>query len=361
MRSQLMMTAIVLSVAQFSSIASHFSDEPGPKALQSSTRVAWYEPPAPYKVDTFDMEVSDQARNKTLPLRVRIPLQATGPLPIVVFSHGAGGSRDAFPDLSTSWASRGYIVIHCTHDDSIQLRRQKGEKLDQLITNPKSLKSDVKPVERLADVKLILDELPEIERAITTRPGANSLKLDMSRIGIAGHSAGALTTQMAIGVKVRGTRAGAGLLTPTDVGDPRFSCALVISGQGLTNRMMTKDSWSDLSKPMLVISGSKDVSGISDETPESRRHPYEYAKPGDKYLLFMEGATHSSYQGKVKLRALQGDNPDDDTLKMITRCTESATTAFLDTYLKDNPQARAFLISDALPALTERKAEFLHK
>lgn len=360
MRSQCILTYFVAASFALTTInAVSFAD--APPTTTSATAATWYEPVSPYKVETLDLDLSDVVRGKQLPLRIRIPLQATGPAPIVVFSHGAGGSRDAFPDLSSSWASRGYIVIHCTHDDSIQLRRQKGEKLDQLIANPKSLKSDVKPMERLADVKLIIDKLSDIEKAITARRGAEKLHIDTARIAIAGHSAGALTTQMAIGVKVRGTRVGAGLLTPTDVGDSRIACAIVISGQGLTNRMMTKDSWSEVAKPMLVISGSKDVSGISDETPESRRHPYENAKPGDKYLLFMEGATHSSYQGKVKLRAIQGDNPDDATLKMITRCTESATTAFLDCYLKKDRTAREFLASDNLPKLTDGKAEFAHK
>jgi len=168
----------------------------------------------------------------------------------VIFSHGAGGARDAFPDLSTSWAARGYVVIHCTHDDSIQLRRQKGEKLIGLLSDPKSLVRDVKPMERLADIKLILDKLKDLEQSVKTRPGADKLTFDTSRIAIAGHSAGALTTQMAIGVKVRGTRSGAGILTPVDVGDSRLTCAIVISGQGLTNRMLTKDSWSELDKPM---------------------------------------------------------------------------------------------------------------
>ncbi len=332
-----------------------------PPTASPSSEPAWYKTNTPYQVDTFDLDLSDDVRKKQLPLRIRIPLHANGSLPVIIFSHGAGGARDAFPDLSSSWASRGYIVIHCTHDDSIQLRRQRGEKLIGLLSDPKSLVRDVKPMERLADVKLILDKLAEVQKSTIARPGAESLTFDPSRIAIAGHSAGALTTQMAIGVKVRGTRAGESIFTPVDVGDQRLTCAIVISGQGLTNRMMTKDSWSDLDKPMLVITGSKDVSGISDETPESRRHPYEFAKPGDKYLLFLLGATHSSYQGKVKLRAIQGDNPDEATLRMITTSTESVTSAFLDCYLKKDQNACDFLTSDALLKLTEGKAEFMHK
>lgn len=341
--------------------AGESADAAEPAKGQSGGQSAWYEPATTLKVETIDLDLKDDARGKTLPLRVRAPIGAPGEHPLVIFSHGAGGSRDAFADLSAAWAAQGYIVVHCTHDDSIQLRRDKGEKLDRLLSDPKSLKSDVKPKERMADVSLIIDQIATIQKSLDGNSKTAGAKIDVSRIAIAGHSAGALTTQMAIGVKVRGGRAGAAALIPTNVGDDRLKCAIVISGQGLTNRMMTKESWNELDKPMLVITGSKDVARISDETPESRRHPYEYAKPGDKYLLFMEGATHSSYQGKVKLRALEGDNPDDGVLKMVTRSTGSTTLAFLDAYLKKSDAAKEYLVSGSIPKVTEGKATLEHK
>ncbi|MBU6414529.1 MAG: hypothetical protein KGS45_13820 [Planctomycetes bacterium] len=337
------------------------ADPAASPTVPSSTPATWYEPAATFTVATHDLDLADAVRAKTLPLRIRFPKGSTEPLPVIIFSHGAGGSREAFPDLSEFWTARGYVVIHPTHSDSIQLRRQNGENLERLRTDLKSLKSDVKPLDRLADVKLILDSLADLEKTLAALPEGKGLMLDAKRIAIAGHSAGALTTQMAIGVKVRGGRAGAGALIPTNVGDDRIVCGVVISGQGLTNRMMTKESWSELEKPMLVITGSKDVARISDETPESRRHPYEYAKPGDKYLLFMEGATHSSYQGKVKFRAIEGDDPDDATLTMITRSTGSTTLAFLDAYVKKNDAAKAYLASGAIPKVTEGKATLDHK
>lgn len=360
----MVMTSIAGAMARSASTLDVHCEMAPPVAGQATEPAAastWYEPATTLKVETIDLDLKDDVRGKTLPLRVRAPIAAAGEYPLVIFSHGAGGSRDAFADLSAAWAAQGYIVVHCTHDDSLQLRRQKDENLERILTDPKSLKSDVKPKERMADVTLIIDEVATIQKSLDGNSKTAGAKIDASRIAIAGHSAGALTTQMAIGVKVRGGRAGVGALTPANVGDARIACGIVISGQGLTNRMMTKESWSELEKPMLVITGSKDVARISDETPESRRHPYEYAKPGDKYLLFMEGATHSSYQGRVKLRALEGDNPDDATLKMITRATGSTTQAFLDAYVKKNDAAKSYLVSASIPKVTEGKATLEHK
>jgi predicted dienelactone hydrolase len=306
----------------------------------------------------------DEKRQKDLEVRVRYPAvaqDAPGRFPLVVFSHGAGGSRDAFPDLTAHWTSHGYMVVLPTHADSIQLRRRSGEDLSRLQRDLDSLRRDVKPLDRLADVVFLLDSIGAIEARIPGLADGNGAgRIDRERIGMAGHSAGALTTQMAAGVKVRGAVPGA-LLEARSVGDPRIDAAILISGQGTTNRMFTDQSWSELSKPMLVITGSKDVAAIGSETPASRREPFEKAKPGDKYLVFIEGATHSSYQGKGPGLRLDREQPSDAELKMITGVTSAATLAFLDLHLKDDASARAYLQSEALVAFSGRKATLERK
>jgi hypothetical protein len=112
---------------------------------------------------------------------------------------------------------------------------------------------------------------------------------------------------------------------------------------------------------MLVITGSKDVAAIGSETPASRREPFEKAKPGDKYLVFIEGATHSSYQGRGPAARLDREQPTDAELEMITSVTASATLAFLDLYLKDDAAARAYLGSEALVAFSGKKATLERK
>jgi predicted dienelactone hydrolase len=125
--------------------------------------------------------------------------------------------------------------------------------------------------------------------------------------------------------------------------------------------MFTDRSWSDLDKPMLVITGSRDVAAIGKETPASRREPFDRAKPGDKYLVFIEGATHSSYQGRGQALALDPSIPTAGELDMITGVTSSATLAFLDAYLRNDAAARAYLLSDALAAFSEKKASLQRK
>lgn len=313
----------------------------------------------------MDLVLRDDARRKDLEVTVRFPVVGSGAdtlFPLVVFSHGAGGSKAAFAALTTHWATHGYVVVLPTHSDSIELRRRHGEDLSRLAVSLDSLLTDVKPLDRLSDIRFLLDSLGVIEQQVPAlRTAAGAGRIDRGRIGMAGHSAGALTTQMAVGVKLRPLLPGSDPDALRSLGDSRIGAAILISGQGTTNRMFTDRSWSDLDKPMLVITGSRDVAAIGKETPASRREPFDKAKPGGKYLVFIEGATHSSYQGRGAALALDPSVPTGAELEMITGVTSAATLAFLDAHLKNDGAARAYLQSDALVAFSGTKATLERK
>jgi predicted dienelactone hydrolase len=300
--------------------------------------------------------------SRDIPIKVRFPIGANGALPLVVFSHGMGGSSAAFPEFSDHLASHGYVVILPTHSDSVKLRREKGEDAGrEILGNPAAYVRNVKPMERVDDIKRILDAIPTIEQKIFADAKAT---ISREAITMAGHSAGAMTTQMVFGVKVR-TRVLGGVQS---VADPRIKAAIVISGQGLKTRLFTKDSWSDLDKPMLVITGSEDTAKAGNDTPESRRHPFEYAPASQgephTYLLWIEGATHGSYQSK-SAATLLGEKPGDPA--MVAAATSSATLAFLDAYVKFAPDsdeataAQRYLAGDAIAAATNNKATLKRK
>ncbi len=333
----------------------------------ASAPAAGYKPmPGPWAVELMgEFLLDDPKRGRPVPLRIRFPRASAarpGPFPIVIFSHGAGGSGDAFAELSERWASHGYVVVHPTHSDSIKLRRQRGERIDNLREELSQITRRVDLFDRRADVVLILDSLDEIERAIESTDAAEDGRapdvrlLDRDRIAIAGHSAGALTAQTMAGVRFYGRgRGGAG----RSFADPRIRAAVVISGQGLTRPAFREDSWRDITIPMLVIAGSRDVTAVSNETPQSRRHPFEYASPGDKYLAYIDGATHGSYVGKRTAGAIDEDPPDN--IDYITDMVGFTTLAFVDAYLRKESTARAWLNSDAPSRLAGGRTEFRSK
>src|SRR5437763_248790 len=82
----------------------------------------------PYVVETIDQTIHDAKRNKDLRVRFLIP-KSGGPFPVIVFSHGAGGSGQNYFPLTGFWVTHGYVVIQPTHNDSIALRRETGERI----------------------------------------------------------------------------------------------------------------------------------------------------------------------------------------------------------------------------------------
>jgi predicted dienelactone hydrolase len=321
----------------------------------------------PWKVGKTPLTLRDEARKKDLRVVVRFPVvpaevgasptgdaaEAEPPkFPLVLFSHGMGGSSEAFPELSEHLASHGYIVVHPTHDDSVALQRDRGESVRGFLRDPKAYRARVDPVGRVDDLKFLIDQIGTMERESGMRG-----RIDAERIGVAGHSAGAMTTQLIIGTRARGVRLGGGrALELNSIGDDRVDAGVVISGQGTTTRMFTENSWEGIKVPMLVIAGSNDTSPASAETPESRRHPFEFSRGvgaggPPAYLLYIQGAYHSSYGGKL------ADSPQEG--RMIVDCTHAAVLALLDAFLKDEPAAREFLNSDeGIRTLSKGRAAF---
>src|SRR5260370_8425135 len=71
-----------------------------------------------YAVETIDQTLHDPKRDKDLRVRVLFP-KANGPFPVIVFSHGAGGSgQDYFP-LTPFSAPQGYLVVQPPHTPPI--------------------------------------------------------------------------------------------------------------------------------------------------------------------------------------------------------------------------------------------------
>lgn len=336
-------------------------------------------PPAPFQVGLIEqLELPDPRRdNATTRYLVRYPANAPedDPCPLVVFSHGAGGSGNSFSELSEHWAGHGYVVIHPTHSDSIRLRRERGERVEDLSRDLASVVRRVRISDRCADVRLILDSLDRIETAIADDRAAESggdrarrapeqgrgaagdsprLRIDPKGIAMAGHSAGAMTTQSLAGVRFHAFgRAAAPFV------EPRISAFIVISGQGLSSRGFRRDSWSQIRRPMLVIAGSEDRSAVSDETPEGRRHPFELAAPGDKYLVYIDGATHGSYAGKTVARVL-GEKPPQN-IDYITSLVADSTLAFLDCYVRERRPGCIYLGADDMERRPGGKVEVRRK
>ena len=180
-------------------MASGSPPDAGLTAIASASAAAADHParPGPLAVRTFDHQLFDARRGRTVPVRVHLP-EGDGPCPIIVFSHGLGGSRLGYGYLSRSWASYGYAVLHPTHagSDSSLLRAGAGS---SPLRNLRAAMQDPANWEaRARDLSFLLDSLALPEQALPALAG----RLDPARTGVAGHSFGGYTAAALAGALI---------------------------------------------------------------------------------------------------------------------------------------------------------------
>lgn len=294
-----------------------------------------------YKLETGPFAVNevaglvlhDEKRNKDVRARIFYPVIA-GKYPVIVFSHGAGGSDTCCESLTRHWATYGYITIQPIHDDSVAQRRSSG---DENASFPQAVREALKnPAlweSRPRDISFILDSLAGLQKRVA---GLNG-KIDTAHIGVAGHSMGAYTAESV---------AGASVDLPEHPGqkfsDPRAKAILCLSPQGPGQFGLTTHSFANVSLPFMGVTGSLDNLG-SLASAAWHKTPFERSQPGDKYEVFIRGANHMSF-----ITAETANSARSSEAAAILGYTNSASLAFWDAYLKDDPAAKKFLQSDAL-------------
>jgi len=290
-----------------------------------------------YTVTVMDTAWHDAPRNRTLPLRLRIPLGARD-TPVILFSHGLGGSRDSGAPWGDYWTARGYLVVHIQHPGS-----------DSTAVNTPDANSVHQYRVRILDVQFVIDEL--LRRWLTGDPLLE--RADLSRMGMSGHSFGAQTT-----MALAGMRLGDSIEGGVKPADARIRAALAFSptsAGGETAESAYPYRFGAIQMPFMTITGTEDVEFSSRGYPwENRQIPYQHMPAPAKYLLVMKGADHWVYGGQVS--ALRPERPQDTS---ITGWVQSVSAAFWDTHLKGKPAPREWL--DKLTSILGTEGSFVHK
>jgi predicted dienelactone hydrolase len=275
-----------------------------------------------------------------LELVVHHPADGTGPWPVVIFSHGLGGSCTGYGFLGQYWAAHGYVSIHLTHpgSDTSLLARP----LAQIPTAMRAATIDPAILlGRPRQVAVVIAALSEIERQIPALAG----RLDRERIAVAGHSFGAYTTMMVAGAKIDLPGK-----PDTVVSDPRPRCFLTLSPQG-TGPAFDRQAWDGITRPVLMMTGSLDEQpkavswGDTHQGGEWRSEPFRLMAPGDKWLVWIDGARHSTFSGGAGAQLSGELKPDPQHFAWV----QAMSLAFFDAYLRDDASARRWLAEDAAP------------
>lgn len=272
--------------------------------------------------NTYTEDWFDARRGRTVPVRIFLPdfEKNPAPCPVVLLSHGLGGSREGFGYLGEYWSQNGYVVLVMQHpgsDISIFRNRKPGEKPREIMLKSASATN---AKDRYEDVRFVLDEL-ELRNTISKQRGTKlSDKLDLNRIGLGGHSFGSQTTLAAIG------------RFPYKA-DPRIKAAIAMS----PNRTKTgnqKQIHAPIRTPTLHFTGTKDDSPLEpDFDPKNRRVPFDSIQDADQYLVIFEDGNHMIFSGH---RRPFGLSKLEEKYQPIIA---EITLKFLDAYLRENSDA----------------------
>jgi predicted dienelactone hydrolase len=281
----------------------------GLSTLGSTVRSSTGEQPSD-AVSVIDMDWHDTQRKRWVPVRLYLPpvRQDQGLLPLMVFSHGIGGSRNGYGYLGRHWAENGYASLHVQHvgsDRSVWFDGSPFAVVDRLHRAAR----DSEAISRAGDLRFALDHLLS---------GPLSHWFDADRIVAAGHSYGANTTLLAVGAKVIRQD------QEVDLTDARFKAAILISSPPFYGEASVDRILDSVRVPSLHITATGDTIQIPGyfSPAEDRVQIFEKVKSTQKVLVVFEGGSHSMFTD----RYLTGGVLLNPKVKQATR---EMTTAFL--------------------------------
>lgn len=300
-----------------------------------------YDPLVVQKIEIppHDFTFRDASRDRDIPVRVYLPTEKA-PSPVVLFSHGLGGSREGSVFLGRHWSARGYVCVFLQHpgsDEGVWKDKPLGARTAAMM----QAASAQNLLLRIRDVSATLDEL---ERRNKEPSDLLHQRMNLERVGMSGHSFGAQTTQAVSGQRFP--------IGPSTL-EPRIKAAVIFS-PSKPARGDVQRAFDTVSLPWLLMTGTKDVARIGPQTigaadVETRLAVYPALPPGDKYELVLHDAAHFAFTDRPDFEKEDPRNPNHH------RVILALSTAFWDAYLKNDSNAKQWLKGDAARKVMEEK------
>ncbi len=167
------------------------------------------------------------------------PREDRGPFPLVLFSHGAYGTRIQSLFYTTALASHGYVVVAPDHTGNTL---QDLESVDELLAGLVDFGGLTQSlVDRAPDLLFVLRQVRRLDDPIVDQ-------IDFDRLGVTGHSFGATTALRTITL------------------DDRFETVVAHTPASyLISWLDMPKELDEIDKPMLIMAGARD--GITPKDP----------------------------------------------------------------------------------------------
>jgi hypothetical protein len=236
----------------------------------------------------MDETWTDAARQRAVPVRLRWPDAArfAGPWPVVIFSHGLGGTREGGSVWGEAWAAAGFVVVHLQHPGS-DLAAVRG--VTNTFTDQRALRIAGRAAATAgAPARCGLcagrDRAAPRSRTRTVGPGAADA---------GGHGGPFVRCPHDDG------HGGAALPGVRGITEPRLAAFIAFSP---TVPVMgdAQRAFDRLNRPLLSITGTRDddVVGVG-ATPERRMAVFAALPTGNKAHLVLQDADHMTFAGQT--------------------------------------------------------------
>jgi predicted dienelactone hydrolase len=249
---------------------------------------------------------------------------ALGPWPVLLLSPGNGTNVEFYAALAEELASQGYVVIGLNHPYDVAAVELSNGRVAQFAENTGPLPPVERQAliagriaERAADAAFVLDQLELRQLA-----GSDALaaQMDLSRVGMLGHSLGGLAAAQAC------------------VADARLLACLNLDGLQAGGPFGAEPQSALPTQPFMFITKETELGpGVAQLWD---------GLTGAAYLKVIAGASHDSFTDGPLL--LPGLLPFPNQADAITAEIRQYTLAFMDHSLKG--QASALLEGAAYPA-----------
>lgn len=312
-------------------------------SLSCACAIAAYDPLATspsLAIEHLDLTVQDTTRTRQIPIRIYLASGITS-APVVLFSHGLGGSREGYAYLGKHWAARGYAAVMLQHpgsDSSVWRDKPLGQRMQAMAAAANGQNFLL----RTKDVSVVLDVLQRWNATSATLAG----RLDLSRPALAGHSFGAVTAQAVGGQAFMG----AALLS-----DSRIKAIIALSPSGPRDGVDPAKAFGSVKIPWMLMTGTLDASPIGGQTPQSRLTVFPALPPGDKYQVVLFNAEHSAFSDTYLPGDRQPRNPNHH------RAVLALSTAFLDAYERNDAEAKAWLQGGGPKSILDPRDQWMRK
>jgi len=263
----------------------------------------------------LDLDMFDVNRQRLVPSRLYMPDGASPeqPVPLIVFSHGLGGSRKGYSYLGRHWADEGIASLHPQHVGSDNALWQGNP--FELLSRLRSAVRDSEVLARVHDLRFALDQVLESEQGPS---------IDVSKIGVAGHSYGANTAMLISGAKV--ITVNQKMVVERD---PRMQSALLISAPPLVAQGPMEDVLGSISIPTLHVTSLEDTISLPgyQSTVKDRIAIFDAMGASPKTLAVFNVGGHSIFTDRIT-----GSGPE--TSFRIKNATKELSTIFFKQTLK---------------------------